>query len=67
MTDADPDLIRSMADLRTLKIRLGQNPDEVGYADDYQQRRGTGELLLSRAADGGWLVAAYERDHVLDP
>lgn len=67
MTDVNLDEIVSMEDLRRLKVSLGQSPQEVGYVEDFQQRRGSGENLLSCGPDGRWIVAAYERDKVLSP
>ncbi|GAA5163785.1 hypothetical protein [Ornithinimicrobium tianjinense] len=65
--EPDPLSVTTMAELRAFLVALGRSPEDVGYADDRNQRRGTGERLLSRASDGGWTVASYDRDTVYNP
>lgn len=65
--EPDPTSVTTMDELRAFLVALGRSPESVGYGDDRDQRRGTGERLLSPAPDGGWTVAAYDRDTVFDP
>ena len=62
----DPATVTSMDELRAFLVALGDNPESVGYADDRDQRRGTGELLISRGPEDCWVVSAYERDEIYD-
>ena len=41
----DPTTVTTTEELRALLAALGQDPEHVGYADERNQRRGTGEGL----------------------
>lgn len=56
--------MRTVPELKAFMTTLGRHPDEIGYLHDSEQRRGSGELLLERLADGTWEAAVYEREKV---
>jgi hypothetical protein len=56
--------VRTVPELKAFMTTLGRHPDEIGYRHDREQRRGSGELLLERLADGTWEAAVYEREKV---
>lgn len=56
--------VRTVPELKAFLTTLGRRPDEIGYLHDREQRRGSGELLLERLADGTWQAAAHERGNV---
>ncbi|QFG69686.1 hypothetical protein [Ornithinimicrobium pratense] len=59
--------VRTVPELKAFLTTLGRNPEAIGYLHDRNQRKGSGEILLERLADGSWEAAAHERGNVFNP
>lgn len=53
--------VRTVPELKKFLATLNGNPDAIGYVDDRNQRKDSGQILLKPLADGTWQAASYER------